>query len=155
MKEIKTTFEDKLSSNPTWVAWLGVRELLTPYGTIPYKNGKGTYALYVWDNKCQKLVDFWHSTTREDRKACGLTAHMKDGQLYIYEMGFPLKGTSSRRTVKKSSLDRPTSPAVKAELDRRARLEKASRMSLGKLIFEAFIGKRLRKMRAWLINQAL
>ena len=147
-------FEDTLKSNPTWVAWLGVRELLTPYGVIPYKNGKGTYALYIWDRECQKLSDFWHSTKIEDRKACGLTAHPKDGVLMIYEMGFAIK-PHQKRTVKKSSLDRPMSPAVKAELDRRARLSKISNMSLGRLIFEALIGKKMKKIKAWLINQAL
>ena len=155
MKVEQMGTEDALKSNPTWVAWLGVRELLTPYGIVPYKNGKGTYALYVWDRECQKLNNFWHSTTRESRKLCGLTAHMKDGVLYIYEMGFPLKGTPSRRTVKKSSLDRPTSPAVKAELDRRARLAKLSKMRLLSLIFEALIGKKVKRLRAWLISQAL
>ena len=148
------SFEDGLTSNPTWVAWLEVRKLLTPYGVFPYRNRKGTYALYVWDRECQKLNDFWHSTKIEDRKLCGLTAHQKDGVLLIYEMGFAIK-PRQKRTVKKSSLDRPMSPAVKAELDRRARLEKISKMSLGKLIFEILIGKKIKKVKAWLINQAL
>lgn len=148
-------FEDTLKSNPCWVAWLEVRELLTPYGVFSYKNGQGSYALYVWDRECRKLSDFWHSTKKEDRKLCGLTAHMKDGVLYVYEMGFPLKGTSSRRTVKKSSLDRPMGSTVKAELDRRARLEEASKMRLRSLIFEALIGKKIKKLKTWLINQVL
>ena len=148
------SFEDTIKCNPTWVAWLGVRELLTPYGVFPYRNGKGSYALYVWDRECKELSDFWHSTKVEDRKACGLTAHSKDGVLLIYEMGFAIK-PRQKRTVKKSSLDRPMSPAVKAELDRRARLEETSKMSFPRLIFEVLIGKKIKKMKTWLINQAL
>lgn len=148
------SFEDSLKGNPCWNAWVEVRKDLTPYGVRNYKNGKGTYALYVWDRECRELNDFWHSFTKEDRKACGLTAHLKDEQLFIYEMGFAIK-PHSRKTVKKSSLDRPMSPAVKTELDRRARLKAVKEMSLGGLIFEALVGKKLRKLKAWLINQAL
>lgn len=150
------TFEKSLENNPCWKAWVAVRPLLKVYGNFPFKNGKGSYTLYLWDKTVPELKQFWDSFTKEDRYACGLTAHVRDDELMVYEMGFQLKShRKSKPKVKIPLAEKGTCPAVEKELARRARQKEIDGLSLGGLLYEVFIGKRIKKLRDWLKEQAL
>lgn len=155
--EIPMTFEKSLESNPCWKAWVAVRPLLRVYGNFPFKNGKGSYTLYIWDKTIPELKQFWDSFVKEERHACGLTAHVRDDELMVYEMGFELKPhrKTKPRAEKVPLAEKGTCPAVKKELDLRARQKEIDALSVRGLLYEAFIGKRIKKLRDWLKEQAL
>lgn len=143
------TFEESIKNHPTWVAWLEVRKGLKLYGSLPYKNGKGSYTLYKWDRNCEALSKFWKGFTKEDRKECGLTAHMKDDELMIYEMGFAIKARPRKPKAVKPAREVPAYAKEQAKRDAYIKLP------LYKLVFKALIGKRLENFKNRLIDSLM